>query len=134
MRGLQGAMDHFNHCVELLQDLGIPKAKYPVPLALKESRPPPIFLEHLGMLLAIEFDHQPTLHTAEIGHERWDRVLPANLGASALPAAEAVPQSTFGVGLIVAKATSVCRQPRHGRRSEMVSPHPHPLPASGAEG
>ncbi len=117
-------MDHLNHRVELQQDLGIPKAKYLVPLALKELRPPPVFLRHVGMLPAIEFDHQPMLHTAEIGHEGWDRVLPAKLGPSALPAAEAVPQSTFGVGLIVAEATSAGRQPRHDRRPEMFFPSP----------
>ncbi len=128
MRGSQGAMDHLNHRVELRQNLGIPKPKYLVPLALEKWRPSSILLIHLRMLTAIEFDHQVMLHTTEIGDEGGNRVLAAKLGPSALATTEAMPQPTLGVGLIVAQATSVCDQPRHDRGAEMISPSPCPSP------
>ncbi len=88
MRGAQGAMDHFNHRVELRQHLGIPKPKDLVPLALKKWRPSCLLIQ-LRMPTAIEVDHQVMLHTTEIGDEGWNRVLAATRGPSAWAATEA---------------------------------------------
>ena len=114
-------MDHVNHGIELLQDFGIPKAKDFIPLALEEVGRSPIRLRHPGMLTSIELDHQATLHTTEIRDKRSNRVLTAKFCASALPAAQAMPQPTLGIGLIVAEATSACGQPRRALLFPAVS-------------
>ena len=106
-------MDHVDHGIQLPQDFCIQEAKYLLPLALLELGPSQILLTRRGMLTSVELDNQATLHTTEIGDKRWNRMLTAKLRPSALPAAQAVPQPTLGIGLIVAEATSVCGQPRH---------------------
>ena len=85
------------------------------------------------MLTSIKLDNQATLHTTEIGDNRWNRVLTAKCCSSALPAAQAVPQPTLGIGLIT--ATSVCGQPRHAWLFPRCSPpHPAPLPRMRGRG
>ena len=127
-------MNHVDHGIELPQDFCIPKAKDLIPLALEECGPSQILLRHGGMLTSIELDHQATLHTTEIGDKWGNRMLTAKLRPSALPAAQAVPQLTLGIGLIVAEATSGCGQPRHAWRFPPVrSPSPRPSPPHAGE-
>jgi hypothetical protein len=80
-------VDHFDHGIELLQDLCVPKAKYLIPLALEEVGPSQILLRRCGMLTSIELHNHATLHTTEIGDKRWNRMLTAKFGPSALPPA-----------------------------------------------
>ena len=78
-------MDRFGHGIELLQDVGIPKAKDGEPLALEELGPSQILVVPFGMLTSVELDNETTLQTTEIGDKGWNRVLPAKFGPSALP-------------------------------------------------
>jgi hypothetical protein len=69
----------------ILQYFVIPKPHHSVATSFEEGRSSLISFSLHYVLTAVQFDDQPTLHTAEISNVRTDRMLPAKLRVTKLP-------------------------------------------------
>ena len=95
----------------------------------------PVLLQHRGprriasqalifvVLTTVQLDDEPALDAGEVGEERTDGVLPAELGAGEATVTELRPEEMLGVGGGGAEVASPCG-----------SPHPSPLPQAGEGG
>ncbi|MGH7812998.1 MAG: hypothetical protein ACREQI_03240 [Candidatus Binataceae bacterium] len=85
--------DPFEHLLQTVQHLFVPKAQYPVAPILKPRGAAAVGPLHrlLAMLAAVEFDYQARFKAEEIGDLRWDRMLAAELRSLELAVAQVRP-------------------------------------------
>src|SRR5258708_1798244 len=81
------------------QDLIVPESNYAVAGTLQERRALAILLRLFGVLCAVYFNNQSPLLTTEIRDVGADRMLPPELRASQLAAAQSLPQLALSISL-----------------------------------
>jgi hypothetical protein len=83
------------HAFGIRQNLIVPEANYPIPLALQKFRPRDFPLGIQIMLPTVRFDNQPSPMADEVDDIGADRHLPSEL--EAIDLAHKRPQSLFCV-------------------------------------
>jgi hypothetical protein len=93
--------NRFDNTVYVAQHVVIPEAQNKKTVRFKIGRSFCIVIAVFGMLSAIEFDNQPCRLAAKIHDIRLDRHLPTKFQSIQAAVAQAKPQSTLSVRLIV---------------------------------
>jgi hypothetical protein len=79
------SQDGFQHAIDVVDDVAIRESNHAVALARKLCRASCVSLLSLGMLAAVELDHQLSCRAGKVGDASPDRVLPTELpGRAAL--------------------------------------------------
>ena len=125
-RILQCMTNRLKHAIEIVYHIPIPKTDNTIAISRQFSATESIGGDSLSMLSAIEFDHEVSRWTREIGNALADRVLAAKF-PSPQTLFQCVPQEPLDFGPIASKLTrDDCRRPWR--------PHPPPHPALSAPG
>jgi hypothetical protein len=94
--------DFLQHAVKILQNIVIPKPQHTVTLLRQFIAALLIFGYLLGVLSAIEFDHQLACRTGKIGDATTDRVL-ATKFPRRKALAQSAPENLFDIGRVASQ-------------------------------
>jgi len=89
---LDCAQDHFEHAVDILEDIVIPESKHLESSLAQAFVTVVIVSDSVGMLAAVEFDDEFLLEASEVKDVVPVGVLPAELGAGQLATAQVLPE------------------------------------------
>jgi hypothetical protein len=103
VRGGECGHDHRQDVVDPEQDVVVPEADHAESLRLQPARARIVVRRAIEMLAAVDFDDQPDFQTDEVRDESADGVLSSELPVEQAPVAHALPQRTFGIGLLPAQ-------------------------------
>ena len=88
----------FKHRFRPLKDFMVPEADHSKATPCQTQRTFEILEQTLGMLTAIQLDHQSRAQTDEVHYVRADRYLPAKSIAAQAPMSKVEPKAPFGIG------------------------------------
>lgn len=112
----------FENTLKIAQDVVIPKADDVIPALFQGSRTLFVRVNALGILTAVDLDHQFPFQRDEIDNESGKRNLPLEFDAIELTCAKSRPKKTFGFGRIRTERASNLLQ----MLSPLTQPSPHP--------
>ena len=91
-------MDCCHHVVRLVQHLDIREPQDVKALVEQEGIAPPVVINLLAVLAAIDLDDEPGRDTGEVTDVWTDAVLTPELEAGQLPVAQSIPEPMLGRG------------------------------------
>jgi len=94
------------HSLCIAQHLIVPEPQHPIARLGQKLSPPLIRFNLISMMSAIQLNDQPRFWTEEVHDVATDWLLPSELKAVHLSAAQLHPQFALGVGLIMTEAFS----------------------------
>ncbi len=100
-------VDCAQNILDVLKHLIVPESKNSIAPRLQERSANFIFLRKLGVLAAIEFDHEASFDRAEVSEVGSYRVLTPEFYLAHPAASQMPPQDSFGVGLLEAQPSRV---------------------------
>jgi hypothetical protein len=106
---MQGFGEQGHDTFDVRQYFVVPKAHHPKPV---RGEPPiaPFVPQRIGMLSAVDFDHEPFLEADKVGNEIPKRHLPAKLETGKSPIPKCEPQFPLSVSHA---STHRTRSPAH---------------------
>jgi hypothetical protein len=99
-----------HHGIDLIQDIVIGHTQHAVALLLKAALSVLVVVSPTDVTVAIDFDDELGLYTAEIDNVSIDGMLPAESGAKHLLASQTTPQQSFGECHPLAEFPGVCNE------------------------
>ena len=110
----------FEHSLNVVQDVVVPKANDVIPAFFQRSRSLSVLFRPFAMLTAVNFNDQFSLKRDEIDNESDERDLSFEFDAIELAGAKSRPQQFFGFGRPLTQRAGV---PSH-RLSPLTLPSP----------
>ena len=108
-------LDAFQNGIEALKDLGVPETQDAEIVRAKILSAAAVGANVVGMLTAIEFDHDESLDCAEINNEGTDNDLAPELDTAEAVRSQMTPEDLLGIGLITAQASRAVAMTEFGR-------------------
>jgi hypothetical protein len=98
----EGADDGLDHPVDVVEDVIIPESENAITLSIEIGSSREVS-RTVGVLTAVDFDHDSIGVTGKVREVRSDRCLPANVRRAKLQFSQLLPKLSFGIRGILTK-------------------------------